>query len=140
MICQNCHCQSSNIKYIPGVGERCHNCGGFSEAGGTRSTGLTTRQSFRIRSEQAQFQGDMTPPHVYDKHSKKLVPNPDFVSQFPDRVGDFHSNEELTKAHMPKLAEHSEKIRRTKKTHKAKLKASVEHAGSAAAGVKRVIK
>ncbi len=139
MICQNCQHESSNIKYFPGVGERCHHCGGFSEASGTKTTGLLTRQSFRVRSEQPQYAADMLPPHVYDKVQRKFIPNPDFISNHADRVKNFIPNEELRAARMPKLADHSDKLTQEAADHKAALRASVEHAGNAEDGVKRVV-
>lgn len=139
MICQNCHSESSNIKYFPGVGERCHKCGHFSEASGTKTTGLLTRQSFRVRSEQPQHTADMLPPHVYDKVKRKFVPNPDFIANHADRAKNFMSSDEMKQARMPKLAEHSEKLTAKEVAHKEMMRAATLHAGNAEDGVKRVV-
>lgn len=139
MICQNCHGESSNIKYFPGVGERCHRCGGFSEAAGTKTTGLLTRQSSRVRHDQPQYAADMLPPHVYDKVQRKFVPNPDFISNHAERAKNFITNDEMVGARMPKLAEHATKQVAHEKAHKEKMRTITEHSGDAAAGVKRVV-
>lgn len=139
MICQTCQHESGNIRYIPGIGERCHNCGDFSEAGGTKSTGLVTRQSSRIRLQQPQHAGDLVPPHTYDRGSKKWVPNPEFVKLYPDRAKDFHSNDELAAAHMPKLAKRSDSLREVVRKHKETMRKTVQHEGETVKGIKRVV-
>jgi hypothetical protein len=139
MICQNCHNQSSNIKYFSGVGERCHICGDFSEASGTKTTGLLTRQSSRIRHDQPQYQADMLPPHTYDKVAGKWVPNPDFISRHPDQAKNFMSGDEMRKAKLPKLAEHAQKQTDRQIAHKEKMRASTEFVGDATKAVKKVV-
>jgi len=64
MICGNCGEESANVRMDSQGNEYCHSCGGFSEASGTRTSGLMTRNSQRIRSQSVKFEGDFLPPHL----------------------------------------------------------------------------
>lgn len=99
MICATCHKESSRIRIIEGR-EICSNCGGFSEANGTRVDGILSRQ--RVRGEAAKYEGDTINPWQFDKASKKFEPNPDFIKLHPANAHNFYKPEDLVQ--YPKLA------------------------------------
>ena len=103
MKCHNCGHISMHIRVDSDGRESCHNCAGFSEAGGTGTDGLLTRNSFRVRRDSVMHEGDTLPPHEYDKSSRKFKPREDFIDRFPDRVCDTFNQKELDKAGYNKL-------------------------------------
>lgn len=136
MICGNCHRASNYVKLYSNGEERCHNCGNFSEASGAKTDGILTRQR---NSQQAwKHEGDTLLPHKYDKTSKQLIPNPEFVKQFPDRVSDYFDESEITKAGMPKLAKRGEANKRAAQAHKDRVAKSVEFVGSTKSGMEKL--
>lgn len=138
MICPNCQQPTGRIKaFLNEEGEMvefCSACLGISEVGGTRVDGLLTRNSLRIRSMATKFEGDTIPPHTFNKSSRKMEPNPEFIKQFGKTAEQFYSESEVTKAGMPKLAEHYRKVRKNKAGDK-----KVTFEGNAKKGIKRVI-
>ncbi len=104
MRCSTCNSETSHIRVVNGV-ECCPNCTSMSEAGGTRTDGLLSRNSFRIRHDSIMNEGDTLPPHAYNKHSRKVEPRDDFVRRFPDKAPDYFSRQELDKAGYKKLKE-----------------------------------
>jgi len=94
MICSRCGKKSNNIKVINGV-EYCHSCGQFSEAGGTTTDGLLTRNRFSIRRDSKQYEADLLPPHEYDRASRKIKPSEKFIKQYPHRIKETYTKEEL---------------------------------------------
>ena len=138
MICGNCLKASNYVKLLSNGQERCHNCGNFSEASGAKVDGILTRQSFRVRSESWKHEGDQLLPHTYDKTTKRLAPNPEFVKQHPDRVGDYFDASEITRAGMPKLAEKAKRDKQRAKDHKDSLAKSVEFEGTTKSGMERM--
>ena len=102
MICRSCKKVAYHIKVFDGI-EICENCGGFSVAGGTKTDGLLTRNSFRVRRDSIMYEGDTLPPHEYDKHERKIKPREDFIKRFPNRVSDTYNQKELDRAGYKKL-------------------------------------
>jgi len=98
MKCNTCKSEVSFIKRYADGTEICENCGGYSRASGARTNSILTRHSTRIRSDQAKHESDMTVPHTYDKASRKVKPNPDFLKQYPDKAREYFNNQELKKA------------------------------------------
>ncbi len=139
MVCGNCSKQSNYVKLYSNGQERCHHCGGFSEAGGARVDGILTRQTFRVRSESYKNEGDTILPHKYSKITKRLEPNPDFVKQYPDRVGDYFDEGEITRAGLPKLAKHADNLKQQAKDHKKKVNDSVEFVGKTEKAVEKAV-
>ena len=103
MRCENCGSESHHIIVTANNEEICHVCGSFSEAGGTRTEGLLTRNRFSVRRDSIMNEGDTLPPHEYDKHERKFKPREDFIKRFPDRVGETFSQKELDKSGYNKL-------------------------------------
>jgi len=128
MKCGNCGKRSSHIKVIDGY-EFCHLCGQFSEAGGTDTDGLLTRNRFSVRRDSVMHEGDTLPPHVYDKHERKVKPREDFIKRFPDRIGETFCRKELDDAGYKGL--------KTKKV--CPLEDKVEHQGDQNKRIKELI-
>jgi len=77
-------------------------------------------------------------PHTWDKHERKLKPNQEFLNLHSMNAANVYDPKEVEKE-MPKLAEKIKKDRQSKQDLKAKLHKSVEYAGTAETGIKRVI-
>lgn len=75
----------------------------MTETGGSHIDGSITRNSFRVRDQQRQYQSDLTQPWVYNKASRKGVVNPDFVKLFPEQASKTFTNTELKSAGITKL-------------------------------------
>lgn len=89
-----------------------------------------TRASFRVRSESYKHQGDTLTPFTYNKTTRKMDINQDFVKLYPDQAKLYYSDKEMKKAGMPKLSERAEKIKQVERKHKEDLHKSVEFTGS----------
>lgn len=97
MICPNCQ-QPTNRMVIRAGFKGCAECWGMGATGGTKTDGILTRNSDRIRQQQLQYEGDTIPPHSFDKGSRKVVPNPDFVDRYPEQVSNYFTEGEIRKA------------------------------------------
>lgn len=97
MICPNCNKPASRI-IINRHGKACASCRGLSQNGGAKLDGILTRNSDRIRTQQQQHEGDLILPHSFDKLTGKVVPNPDFVNKYPDKLPTYFTQKELEKA------------------------------------------
>ena len=102
MICRTCHANSGRIKVIDGK-DYCSSCSLISETGGSKIDGSITRNSFRVRQQQQEYKADLTPPHIYDKASKKLKVNSDFVKLFPEQSTKTFTNDEFKQIGINKL-------------------------------------
>lgn len=101
MMCRTCSTNSSRIKVIHGT-DVCTNCG-LVETGGSKIDGSVTRNSFRVREQQQQHKADMTPIWTYDKHSKKVKANTEFIKQFPEQAQKTFTSSELKDVGITKL-------------------------------------
>lgn|SRR3990167_8494346 len=101
MRCRTCGNNSHRILVIDGT-DVCSNCG-LQETGGAKVDGSITRNSSRIREQQQAYKSDLTPPHVYDKASRKLKVNTDFVKLFPEQATKTFTNAELKDVGITKL-------------------------------------
>lgn len=119
--------------------ERCSDCLGVSEAGGAKIDGILTRNSFRVRTESVKYEGDTLPPHVYNKMTRKLEPNPEFIKQFGAHSDQFIEEGEAVKAGMPKLAEHYKEVKKSKRQLKEQQAKQIQHEGSIEDGMKRIL-
>ena len=116
MTCPTCHQPTARMRiYEHGAG--CAACLGLSEAGGAKVDGLLTRNSDRIREQQRRFEGDMIPPHIVDKVSRKAVPNPDFMARYPDKIASNYTQSELERAGHSKAGEIFKAAKATKEQH-----------------------
>lgn len=102
MICNTCNSESGHIKTVKGV-DSCHICGEFREAGGTRTTGLLTRNSLRVRQDAALYEGDTIHPYEYDKTRHKAVPSKEFIKKFPHQAHEYFTDAQLKEAGHAKL-------------------------------------
>ena len=139
MTCQNCFKASRYIKILSNGQEVCHHCGGFSEAGGTKTAGLLTRSSFRIRTEARKYEGDTIPPFAYNKSRRKIDVSQDFVKLYPDKAKDYFSDSEMSKSGNPDLVEHSNQIRKEIKKNKQEQAKSVKFTGSQEKAMERIL-
>lgn len=97
MICPRCNQPTSRLIYRDGV-TACANCRGLSDAAGASISGILTRNSERVRSQQHTFEGDTIPAHRYDKVLGRMVPNEDFMERFPNQITTYFTESELKKA------------------------------------------
>lgn len=139
MRCQTCHEQSGRIIVLNGV-ERCHNCAGFSEAGGTRTTGLITRNSFRVRSQATKYEKDTVAPHIYNKSTRRFEINPDFVKLYPEQTTDFTDAKEIRQSGLHKLSRLKKAKEVKKQLHEQRLAKAVEFHGDTTKAVRKAIK
>src|SRR5881394_2668744 len=102
MICTQCNRPTNRLIYIYGI-MACAVCRGLSEAGGPKTDGSLTRNSFRVREQQRRFEGDFITPHIYDRTTKQMVPNPDFIKLHTDKIGTFFKQKELESAGYSKI-------------------------------------
>jgi hypothetical protein len=75
----------------------------MSVTGGAKVDGSITRNSFRVREQQKQMQEDMQPAYVYDKTTRKVVPNKQFIQSFPNEVDKTFTTNELKSVGVTKL-------------------------------------
>ncbi len=113
MICPNCNQPTNRMIYRAG-GKACAVCWGLSEAGGVKLDGSLTRNSYRIREQQRRFEADIITPHIYDKTTKKMVPNPDFINIHTEKVGNFFKQGELEQAGYTKIGHVYKHVAETK--------------------------
>jgi hypothetical protein len=135
MKCDTCHKQTSHIKaYVIGdnVVEMCTNCSSLSEAGGTRTDGLLTRNRLSVRRDSLKHEGDMIVPHVYDRTARKLKPSLDFLKKYPEKAGEYFSRKDLDGMGYNKLK--AEPFQPGKKVDTA------EHVGDATERIKELVK
>ncbi len=119
MTCPTCR-EPTNRLIFDAAGTACANCRGLSEAGGVRISGLLTRSSDRVREQQRRFEGDTITAHIYDFASKKMIPNPDFIKRYPDRLDNFFKQPELEQAGYTKV----DSFYKAKAEDKAKVEAA----------------
>ena len=48
-------------------------------------------------------EGDLIPPHEYDKHERRVKPRKDFLEMYPDQSADTFSRAELDSVNYTKL-------------------------------------
>lgn len=141
--CSQCGKPSARIKSFLQNGEMvdvCAQCLGIAESGGAKTKGILTRNSLRVRSESVKYEGDLQTSHMYDKMSRRMVPNPDFADRFTANSDQFYSEGEAKKAGLPKLAEHITESKRSKVEHKAKQRQKVQFEGDTMKGVTKQMK
>lgn len=102
MKCRNCNRSGSRIVVVDGE-DNCTRCSGIGETGGTKVDGLITRGATRIREQQRAYEKDFTPPHVYDKAKKKVVPNTAFIQAFPTQASKTFTSDEMKSVGVTKL-------------------------------------
>lgn len=135
MICSSCKRESAHIKSYLVAGsmiELCNFCGEFSEAGGSRTDGILSRNRFSVRRDSSKHEGDMLPPHVYDKHSRQVIPREEFVRKYPEKVGDYFTQGELDK-------QGHKKLKAVKSYDPKKKNIDVEHHGDVNKRLKEVL-
>lgn len=106
MKCRNCGKNAFHTKtwYEDGLlREVCNNCRNIGS--GPKIDGILTRNSFRMRRQQEKNEADFVMPHRYNKVSRKLDINPDFVKLYPDKVKEFFTSDQIKREGMSKLAQ-----------------------------------
>lgn len=119
MTCPQCQQPTSRLVITANL-TACARCLGLSESGGPALDGTLTRNSQRVREQQREHEGDMILPHAYDKASKKVVANPDFLQLYPDKMSEYFSQTELEQQGYTKVGEAFERV----EAGKAKVEAA----------------
>lgn len=136
MVCPNCQSETTSVT-IRTEGTFCHECLGVAETSGARVDNTMARNSFRVREQQQNHEGDTLPPHRYNRETRQAEPNPDFIDRFPDMAHHHYSSDELKKAGHDKLAK---KVKADKKTSEiGKADKGAQFKGSTKKGMKRVL-
>jgi len=128
MKCPNCGTETQFVK-CDSFSCSCPVCGGYSEAGGTKTDGLLTKNSLRVRSDSLKYEGDTIPPHQYDKSTHRIKPNEDFLKKYPEKANCYFTKEELKEAGYGKL-----------NTKSVCNKDSAEHIGDPNKKIKEILK
>lgn len=136
MICDNCKTESSHIKYYPKIGERCPNCSDIKE--NTNTEGILTRT--RVRMDSLKFEGDLLPPRKYDKVTKKIIPNEDFIKRYGTNAKNFLTKDEVKKAGFSKLEYNINKREKEEKQHAEQVKREVIHQGDSKVKIRELLK
>jgi len=122
MICSTCKKQCYRIKVNYGF-ETCENCGSFSITGGAVNIHkILIRQ--RSRHDMLKHEGDTINPWAYDKHSKQVKPNEDWVKRNADSADVYYNESDLD--HLPGLKKKVTKLKEDKVKHEAKLDKMVQ--------------
>lgn len=102
--------------------------------------GFLTRNSPRIRIQQEKHAADFVQPHVYDRLTRRLKPNEDFIKLYPTQAKQYYSGEELRKAGLGKVAAFVEAEKKEIKEHRANLDKNVDKTGDISKSLKKIIK
>ena len=137
MICSNCQSEATHIQVNWGI-ESCPSCSSLKESRLTDD--LLTRNASRIRVEALKYEGDTLPPERYDKASKKVVPNEEFLKRNKERAKNFFSADTLNKQGYNKLTTKIKKFDASVKKDAADFKKDVEHHGESSQRVKELLK
>lgn len=129
MTCNSCQAKTTRILTTKDGRDRCPNCYPMAITGKSQDR-LITRSSQRVRDQQIQFEGDMIPPHTYDKTERKLKPNQDFLDRFPEQAHNYFTPTELKKAGVAS---------KYHKKKEAKDNEPIEHKGSAKKAIKKIV-
>lgn len=138
MICNTCQTHTTRIKVIDGV-DSCPSCGGFSEVSNKAVDGLNSRNSLRVRSESVKMEGDTILPHKYDKASRSVTVNDEFVRLHPDKAINVYTASELKKAGYGKLNTLIAKQQAKRDAHKQARNTAVSFEGSASKAQKKLL-
>lgn len=103
MICLSCSTDSMRINISKSGNITCHNCGSFSESGGSSTDKLLTRNASRITDEQVQYEGDTITPYVVDKNTNQAVVNEEFINLYPEQAAQTYNKSELASVGQPDL-------------------------------------
>lgn len=129
MLCRTCNAESGHIITRNGR-DTCHSCGMFTEAGGTNTTGLLSRNSLKVRQEAVMHEGDILHPFYYDAVRRKPIPNREFIKQFPNQSHEYYTSAQLLDAGYTNLPKHLEKRKKKIERKKAKEEAKVIFEGT----------
>lgn len=138
MKCAGCNTESNYIRMVDGH-ETCTDCGGFSAASGHKLDGVLTRNSHRVRRQQSRYEGDFVQPHTYNKNTRRMELNPDFVKLYPDKVKDYVKPQDMVRSGFNELPSYSEKLTAKAERIKAKVKSGVTFEGDARKAAERIL-
>jgi len=130
MTCPTCNAETAHIKVEVDGSVTCHECGGFSESGGSKTDKVLTRNASRVTEQQLQHEADMIPPYKLDENTRQVVPNEDFMELYPNQAAETFTEEELSDAGYAGL-----KKRTVKNGDKG-----IKFKGHARDGIKEIIK
>lgn len=126
MICNTCKQDAIRILVIGG-NDYCPSCAKVSTTSRTRVDGITTRT--RVRHESTMHEGDMIVPHAYNKTTRRLEPNAEFIKRYPDQAKDYFTKDEMIASGHTKLVTHTEKVLARDAAEQAEHQQGVEHHG-----------
>ncbi|MEI7478552.1 MAG: hypothetical protein WCJ81_09080 [bacterium] len=86
------------------------------------------------------FEGDMQPPQKWDKVSKKVIPNEEFLKLNGTRAKNFFSQKQLDEAGYSKLGKSIIKAVAEEKVEANKAREGIEFNGNADDRVKEILK
>lgn len=135
MICGGCGAEVSHIVVNKGK-ERCHKCSRMSENRFTED--IMTRN--RVRMESLKFEKDLLTPQVYDKATKKIVPNEEFLKANGARSKNFFKKEDLDRLGYNKLSQKIDKAVKEEKDLANQIKSEVIHHGSKEKRIEELLK
>lgn len=99
--------------------------------------GISFSMSDKVEEQRREHAADIVQPHIYDKHKRKQILNPQFLSLYPDKVRYYETPESIRKQGYPKLANYSEKLN---KVSKQVRQHNVEFHGEDHKALKKIIK
>jgi len=82
-----------------------------------------TEGSERIRKQREEYHDDFLQPHAYNKSSRKLEINREFVNKYPDKAHLYYSPDEMKQAGLPKLIDYSQNVQASESRQKEKVEA-----------------
>lgn len=129
MICPSCNTDSMRINISKSGNITCHNCGSFSESGGSSTDKLLTRNASRITDEQVQYEGDTITPYVVDKNTNQAVVNEEFINLYPEQAAQTYTKSELASVGQPDL----------QPTIETDTKEGIEFSGDASEAIRDIV-
>ena len=85
-------------------------------------------------------ESDTLPPHVYNKMTRRLEPNPEFIKLHDERALNFVGEREAERIGLPKLSAKIKEQKAEKRQIKIDQARQLEYAGSHEKGVSETIK
>ena len=106
-----------------------------------RITPMRSSHRIEVEKDQRQHGADFVQPHSYNRMSRKLELNPDFIKLYPDKVKEYAEEKDLLGK--PKLSSFIEKQKSQEKKLKQGLQRvkerMIEHSGDIGRGVSKTI-
>ena len=136
--CDECRKTGAGTYRLIGGQWLCRDCGNFTPT--PLKDGFLTRNSPRLQVQREKHAADFVQPHTYDRVSRKVIPNPDFIKLYPQQVDEVYSKEEIQSEGLSKLVQYNKGIKGEAKKRVQTFKdQALKFAGSARKGIKKII-